>query len=90
MYTSSRVVALSAIASSDPTMYVTPDWGREWEAFFLLSGGLVTAGALILEHRGHRNAAVAILVFTALTGGVLTALRVFARRVAAQPQPPAG
>ncbi len=89
MLAASRFVALSAISSSDPSAYATPDWGREWESGFLLAGGLVTAGALILEHRGHRNASVALLVFTALAGGVLTALRVFARRSAAPALPPA-
>jgi hypothetical protein len=60
-----------------------PEWGREWEAGLLLTGGLVAAGALILEHRGHRYASVTLLVATALAGGVLAALRVYGRRAAA-------
>lgn len=88
MLAASRFVALSALpSSSDPATYATPEWGREWEAGFLLTGGLVTAGALILEHRGHRYASISLLVLTALAGGVLTALRVFARRAAVQSAP---
>lgn len=41
----------------------------------IFGGGLVSAAALILEHRGHRYASVTLLVAAAIAGGTVLALK---------------
>lgn len=82
-----RLGALEPTAASLTAAGVTPVYvlnkGHGMVSLLLFAGGLATATALILEHRGHRYASVTVLVMAALAGGTVAALKYYGEAHAA-------
>ena len=57
---------------------------RRWEAYAFVGAAVASAGAIVLQYRGHEAAAAALSVFAVLGGASIAAIRLLSEE---QPQP---
>ena len=92
MHTVRQLGALAPTAASLQAAGLTPVYvvnkGHGMVSLLLFAGGLATATALILEHRGHRYASVTLLVMAAIAGGTVAALKHYGDAHAPAPAAP--